>query len=63
MLKRKLKVETKEYIVFKIDGDYAILKRTDIESNDDFLVARALLPIEIDEGSRLLWENLEYTII
>ncbi len=56
-------MEAKEYMVFKIDGDYAILKRTDIESNDDFLVARALLPMEIEEGTRLLWENLEYTII
>ncbi len=56
-------METKEYIVFKIDGDYAILKRIDLESNDDLLVARALLPMEIDEGTRLLWKNLEYTII
>lgn len=56
-------METKYYIVEKIDGDYAILKRTDIDQNDDFLVARALLPMEIEEGTKLLWENLEYTII
>ena len=52
-----------EYIVIKIDGDYAVLKRTDIESEDTVLVARALLPEETDEGTRLLWENLEYTVI
>lgn len=56
-------MESKQYIVTKIDGDYAILKRTDIESTDDFLIARALLPMEINEGTKLLWENLEYTII
>lgn len=52
-------LETKYYIVQKIDGDYAILKRTDTE-DDTILVARFLLPMEIDEGSNLIWENLEY---
>ena len=52
-----------EYKVVRIDGDYAHLLRTDIDSDDTVLVARALLPDEIDEGTRLLWENLEYTII
>lgn len=51
------------YIVNKIDGDYAILQRTDIETEDTILVARALLPIEIDEGTRLRCENFEYSII
>ncbi|MGN0674632.1 MAG: hypothetical protein ACI4KG_02690 [Oscillospiraceae bacterium] len=52
-----------EYIVEKIDGDYAVLRRTDIASEDTVLVARALLPDETDEGTRLLWENLEYSVI
>ncbi len=52
-----------EYIVEKIDGDYAVLRRTDIQTEDTVLVARALLPEEIDEGTRLLWENLEYSVI
>ncbi len=52
-----------EYVVIRIDGDYAVLKRTDITSEDTVLVARALLPEETDEGTRLLWENLEYTVI
>ncbi|MCM1329919.1 MAG: DUF3006 domain-containing protein [Ruminococcus sp.] len=51
------------YIAEKIDGDYAVLRRTDIQSEDTVLVARALLPEETDEGTRLLWENLEYTVI
>ena len=52
-----------EYIVEKIDGDYALLKRTDIDDDSLITVARALLPEEIDEGVRLLWENLEYSVI
>ncbi len=56
-------METKYYIVSKIDGDYAILSRTDLQTDDTILVARALLPLEIDEGTKLMWENLEYTII
>ena len=52
-----------EYIVEKLDGDYALLSRTDIPETDTITVARALLPEEIDEGTRLLWENLEYSVI
>ncbi|MBD5141360.1 MAG: hypothetical protein HDT25_08105 [Ruminococcus sp.] len=52
-----------EYIVEKIDGDYAVLHRTDIQTEDTVLVARALLPDETDEGTRLIWENLEYSVI
>lgn len=44
--------------VVSIDGDYANLKRTDIESDDLKLVARALLPAEIYEGCR--WKNETY---
>ncbi len=56
-------METWYYEVVSIDGDYANLKRTDIESDDLKLVARALLPPEIMEGSRLAYEMLQYTII
>ncbi len=55
--------EAKYYIVEKIDGDYAVLKQTDIETDDTLLVARALLPEDIDEGVSLKWENLMYEII
>lgn len=51
------------YIVEKIDGDYAHLKRTDISDTDTLLIARVLLPLEVDEGTRLLFENFEYSII
>ena len=50
------------YIVVSIDGDYANLRRTDIESEDLKLVARALLPEEITEGTKLRYEMMEYAI-
>ena len=51
------------YEVVSIDGDYANLKRIDVESNELKLVARALLPAEIKEGSRLKYEWMQYEII
>lgn len=53
-------METWYYEVVSIDGDYANLRRTDIESDDLKLVARALLPPEIMEGSRLKYEMMLY---
>lgn len=55
--------ETWYYEVVSIDGDYANLKRTDIDSNDLKLVARALLPAEITVGSKLKYEMLQYELI
>ncbi|MDE6738575.1 MAG: chorismate--pyruvate lyase [Lachnospiraceae bacterium] len=51
------------YQVDSIDGDYANLRRTDAEDEELKLVARALLPPEITEGTRLKYELMEYTII
>ena len=55
-------METKYYTVTRIDGDYAWLKRTDKEE-EPLLVARALLPEEIDEGTNLKYEFLQYEVI
>lgn len=52
-----------EYVVVSIDGDYANLKRTDVDTEECKLVARALLPPEITEGTRLLYEWMQYSII
>lgn len=49
-----------QYQVVSIDGDYANLRRIDIESDDIKMVARALLPPDITEGTRLLYEYLQY---
>ncbi len=48
-----------DYMVEQIDGDYAHLRRVD----ELKLVARALLPMEITEGSRLHYELMQYTLI
>ena len=54
---------TCDYIVEMIDGDYAHLRRADEENGELKLVARALLPAEIMEGSKLHYEMLEYTLV
>ena len=51
------------YVVVSLDGDYANLKRTDMESGELKLVARALLPPEIREGSHLKYEWMQYEMI
>ena len=56
-------METWYYEVVSIDGDYANLQRTDIDSAEPKLVARALLPAEIQEGTRLKYEMMQYEII
>ena len=56
-------METWYYQVVSIDGDYANLKRTDVETEDITLVARALLPPEIAEGSRLKYEWMQYELM
>ena len=55
-------METWYYEVVSIDGDYANLKRTDIDSQELKLVARALLPEEIFEGCQLKYELMQYSI-
>jgi hypothetical protein len=55
-------METMYFEVVSIDGDYANLKRTDAPSDDLRVVARALLPDEINEGSRLRYEMFEYML-
>ena len=51
----------KDYIVRKIEGEYAYLK--DIESENEIFIALALLPQGTDIGTRLHYEMFEYTVI
>ena len=55
-------METIYYVVAAIDGDYAQLRRADSPEGELKLVARALLPEEIREGTRLRWELLQYEL-
>ena len=48
------------YTVQTINGDYAYLVSDDGVDNQ---VAMSLLPVGTDVGSRLLWENFEWTLL
>lgn len=50
-----------DYTVKKIDGEYAILREDN--TGEEILVALFLLPEETDEGVRLHYENLMYSVI
>ena len=52
-----------DYIVERIDGDYAYLQQEEQPQEELKCVGRALLPPEIQEGSRLKYEMLQYEII
>ena len=54
-------MEPKDYILDRIDGEYAYLK--DIENGNEIFIALALLPIGTDVGSRIHCEMLEYTLV
>ena len=49
--------------VLRLDGDYAILVRTDDPANEPIQVARALLPDEIEADTLLKCENFVYEIV
>ncbi len=54
-------MEPHDYTVVKFDGEYVILK--DNDSGDELFIAAALLPMGIDTGTQLHYENLCYEII
>ncbi len=53
-------MEPTYYTVQAIRSDYAILLSDDGIEN---MVALALLPDEVMDGMRLLWENFEFSIV
>lgn len=54
-------METKYYIVSRIEGEYAYL--TEFESGEELFIAMALLPQNVDIGTKLKYELFEYSII
>ena len=54
-------MEPKDYILSKIEGEYAYLK--DIENGNEIFIALALLPNGADIGSKIHSELFEYTLI
>ena len=51
-----------DYVVGRIDGDYAYLNQLANPDAEEKCVARALLPAEIAEGSRLMYECFQYSM-
>ena len=56
-------MEPKDYVIVKIEGEYAYLKRTDAPEEELLFIAMALLPPGVDVGSKLHYEMLEYTLL
>lgn len=54
-------MEPKDYVVTRIEGEYAILKNE--EDGGELFIALALLPLGTDLGVRLHYENFEYSIL
>lgn len=56
-------MEPKDYIVSRIEGEYAYLRDLSGSCSEDLFIALALLPPGVDEGSRLHYETFEYTLL
>ncbi len=52
-----------DYMVERLDGDYAYLKQIEHPEIELKCVARALLPDSIQEGTSLAYEMMQYTLI
>lgn len=54
-------METHDYKVIKIEGEYATL--ADTENGNELFIALALLPEGTDCGTYLHYEMFEYTVV
>jgi hypothetical protein len=54
-------MESKNYTLIKVEGEYATLR--DDDSGEELFIAMALLPPGVDVGTRLHYEMMEYSII
>ncbi len=53
-------MEPKDYILDRIEGEYAYLK--DIKNGGEVFIALALLPVGADVGSKIHCEMFQYTL-
>ena len=56
-------MEPKDYVVTKIEGEYAYLKELGKAHAEEIFIALFLLPMGVDVGTRLHYEMMEYTVI
>lgn len=55
-------MEPKEYLVVKIEGEYAYLRDVSGQCSEDLFIAMSLLPMGTDLNSRLIYEMPEYRL-
>ena len=55
-------MEPRNYVVTRIEGEYAYLREENTE-NEEIFIALFLLPGGVDVGTRLHYEWLTYTIL
>ncbi len=53
----------KDYLVYKIDGEYAVLREINKGEDSEIFIALYLLPLGVTIGTKLHFENFEYSII
>ena len=57
-------MEPKDYILVKIEGEYAYLREiNEINPEKDIYIALALLPAGVDVGDNLHYEMFAYTLM
>lgn len=54
-------MEPMDYIVKEIQGEYAILEN--VVDKKEIFIAMYLLPMGVDIGTKLHFENFEYTVV
>lgn len=53
----------KFYYVYKIDGEYAVLREINKGEDSEVFIALYLLPLGVTVNTKLHFENFEYSII
>ena len=56
-------MEAKDYTVSKIEGEYAYLSEDGASGGEELFIALALLPLGVDIGTRLHYEDFEFSLI
>ena len=55
-------MEPKDYVVARIEGEYAYLREQEKDASAEIFIAMALLPPDVDVGTKLHYEMMEYTV-
>ncbi len=56
-------MEPKDYILSRIEGEYAYLTDLAVPATEPLFIALALLPPGVDVGTRLHCEMFAYTVV